>query len=123
MPSRTTAVGPSPRAMNVTAVAQPSAARTKNCQGCRPASAASVISGFPPSPGWDLVEISELIVDALFERLVERRRGRRRVGLARPLHRDESDPDRAGRADQVGKQPRQPAEAPIDRRAEHLLAA
>src|SRR4029077_2543213 len=97
-PSRITAVGPWPRARNVTAVAQPSAARTKNCQGWSPASPPSVVgSGLSRA----LVEVSELIVDALFERRFERgRRNGRRVRLARPLHRGEGDGDGAGRADQ-----------------------
>src|SRR5580765_6376046 len=103
-PSRMTAVGPCPRAMKVTAVAQPSAARTKNCQGWRPASAgAAAGSGVSRTL---LVEVSELIVDALFEGGVERRGLGRRLGLARPLHRREPDRDRAGCADQVRKQPR-----------------
>src|SRR4029077_3482432 len=49
--------------------------------------------------------------------------GRRIVGLARPLDRREPDRDRAGRADQVREQPRQAAEALVERRAEHLLGA
>src|SRR5438045_1446332 len=104
--------------MNVTAVAQPSAASTKNCQGWSPASAGSAASGLIRTL---LVEVSELIVDALFERGVERRGGGRRVRLVRPLHRDEPDRDRAGGADQVREQPRQAAEALVERRAEHLL--
>src|SRR5476649_2325935 len=122
MPRKTTAVGPSPRAMNVTAVAQPSAASTKNCQGCSPASVEPpVVSGFSRTL---LVEVSELIVDALFESGIERR-GRRGglVGLARPLDRGEADRDRAECADQVREQPRQAAEAPVNRRAEHLFGA
>jgi hypothetical protein len=39
---RMIAAGPCPRAMKVTAVAQPSAARTKNCHGWRPGSGAAL---------------------------------------------------------------------------------
>src|SRR5579872_6773037 len=106
-PSRTTAMTPSPRATKVTAVAQPSAASTKNCQGWRL-----------------LVEVSELIVDALVERGVGRGRlGRRIVVLARPLHRREADGDGARAADQIREEPREAVEALVDRRAEHFLAA
>src|SRR5262245_7671559 len=102
---RMTTVTPWPRAMKVAAVAHPRAARTKNCQG--------------------LIEVSELIVQAIFEfRIVERgRRGRRRDRPARPPERRGADHDDAGRADEIREQPRHPAEALVDGRAEHLLAA
>src|SRR5471030_2265472 len=115
--------------MNVTAVAQPSAARTKNCQGSRPPRSAwrrtlplsLAVSGLGRTL---LVEVSELIVDALFERGVEwRGRGGRDVLLPRPFHCREADRDRTRRADQVREYPRQAAEAAVDRSAEHLLAA
>src|SRR5580765_5855605 len=111
------AVGPCPREMKVTAVAQPSAASTKNCQGWRPASVASGLSRT------GLVEVSELIVDALVESGIDRRGRRvRGVGLPRPFHRDEADRHRAGRTDQIRKQPGQTVESLVQRRAEHLFA-
>src|SRR5215510_4619095 len=89
---RMTTVTPWPRAMNVAAVAEPSAARTKNCQG--------------------LIEVSELIVQAIFEILIHcgspfrpELAGRR---LARPADGGKTDHDDAGSADEVRDHPRQP---------------
>src|SRR2546425_8909322 len=99
-------VAPWPRAMKLTAVAQPSAASVKNCQG------------------WRLVEVAELIVDALVERGIDRRgRAVGRGGLARPLHGGKRDGDRARGADQVREEPRHPVEAAVERRTEHLFRA
>src|SRR5262249_11858963 len=97
--------------MNVAAVAEPSAARTKNCQG--------------------LIEVSELIVQAIFEGVVQPRRlaspaiagGRRGVRLAAPATRRKAERRDGGGADEVRHHPRQPVEAFVERRAEHLLAA
>src|SRR3954452_16658846 len=97
--------------MKVTAVAQPSAASTKNCQGCRPCSVGA---------GW-LVEVAELIVDAFVERRFDRRFGSL-VRLARPLHGDKTNGHRAGRADQVREEPGETAETFVDRCAQHFFA-
>src|SRR5437868_14852669 len=102
-------VAPWPRATKVTAVAQPSAARTKNCQGCRPA---SELTSAPARRGTLSVEVAELIVDPLVERGVDRRRcGGRRLALARPLHGRKPDRDGADGANQVRKEPGHPVEA------------
>src|SRR5438034_11793768 len=103
--------------MNVTAVAQPSAASTKNCQGWSPASVPAGLPSADLGAGCRtcLVEVSELIVDALFESGIERRCGGRGVvGLPRPLHGREADGDGAGRTHQVGEQPGEPAETFVD---------
>src|SRR5204863_9973524 len=97
--------------MNVTAVAQPRAASTKNCQGWRPA------SGFSRTFS---VEVSELIVDALLEGRVDGDVVFWRVGLARPLHGGEAERRGPRCAQQVRHQPRQAVEPLVDRRAEHI---
>src|ERR1700730_9563360 len=106
--------------MNVTAVAQPNAASTKNCQGW----SADAGSGFPPSRSPTLlVEVSELIVDALLEGRVGRDGFLGRVGLARPLHGGEADRRGPGRPQNLGPQPAQPVEPCVYWRAQHFLAA
>src|SRR5438094_945639 len=85
MLNRTTDVIPCPRATNVTAVAQPSAASTKNCQGWN-------VSLLP-----SLVEVFELIVEAFCDLGIFCRRGfRRRCRPPRPADRDEPETDRPG---------------------------
>src|SRR5581483_353843 len=113
-PTRTTVVTPCPRTRNVTAVAQPSPARTKNCQGWSP-SALSCL----------LVKVAEFIVDPFADVGVERRRlfVLLRAVVMRPLHRREPDRHDARRAEDVRQEPRHAIEAAIDRRLQELLAA
>src|SRR5262249_18783142 len=123
-------VTPWPRAMKVIAVAQPSAASTKNCHGCRPGSVstrATLPSSVASTCERTLVEVSELIVQPLVDRGVD---GFAPVGIrvpgaaaTRQTHGDETDRHGASRADQVRKQPGQAVEALVERCAKHLLAA
>ena len=97
-------VSPRPRAKKVTAVAQPRAARTKNCQGwSRPTAAgcdrSGVVSGFSRTCS---VEVPELIVEAFFEAASTARGSLgRRLAPPRPLDGREADGHGAGGADQV----------------------
>src|SRR5262245_21205291 len=117
--SITTAVMPRPRAMKVAAVAQPSAARTKNCHGCScwlwvvgcgcgllvTRVASLVTSCLRPTRS---VEIAELIVQPRLDVGIDRGR-RRGFGLraARPPDGSEADHHGAGRAERIRQEPRQ----------------
>src|SRR5262245_49923141 len=128
--SMTTAVIPRPRAMNVAAVAQPSAASTKNCHAC---SCWSLVAGrgcwllvTPMTSRWPArsVEVAELIVQPRFDVGVNSlRRIGLRFGPARPPDRGKADHERARGARRVGKQPREAVEAFVDRRAKHLFGS
>src|SRR5207249_2337290 len=70
------------------------------------------------------VEIPELIVDAIVESRIDRRRCRRlRVRMTRPLDRGEADRDQTSSCDEVRQEPRDAVEAFVDRRLEELLSA
>ena len=114
---------PWPRAMNVTAVAQPSAGQDEELPGLKAGVGGrrSAAARRPCS-----VEVAELIVEALVERGIGAARRRRPARLSRCRdQRTATKPtaDGAAGADQVREQPRQAVEALVDRRAEQLLAA
>src|SRR5262245_20662838 len=132
---RMTLAAPRPRAMNVTAVAQPSAASTKNCHGRSTAGselAGGLGSGFRAAGALagavsrTSIEVSELIIQSLLERGIAVAHvsgiGRRRV-LPRQPDGDEADADRAAHADEIREQPGETVEALVERRAEHVLPA
>src|SRR4051794_20348402 len=95
----TTVVRPCPRVMKVAAVAQPSAARTKNCQACSPWSLPVAVSADVAAAV--LVEISELIVETLFHvGIAGRCRGVRGIRPSRPARRRKAHEHDAGAADE-----------------------
>src|SRR5262245_24832349 len=107
-------------ALRQTATVAPNIARSmKKCQGWKPESARD---------GRRSVEVTELVIEALFERRVWRGRVGGAGGLRDPVppgpaegkHADEAD---AGGADRVRQEPRQSVEPLIQRRGEHFLTA
>src|SRR6476659_5901862 len=94
----------------MTPVETRSAASTKNCQGS--------------SESLPLIEVPELIVEAFFHAgICGRGSIGRRLETTRPLDGGETDGRGARRADQIGKQPREAAEALVERSSKHFLAA
>src|SRR4051812_4331924 len=111
--------------MKVTAVAQPSPASTKNCHGWRTWSSFDRPSTGPglAARTW-LVEVAELIIDALLEgRIALDNRLACRVRRAAPFHCRKPDRGNAGAGEEIRKHPRNAVEPFVDRRAQELMTA